>query len=588
MSEVIPSSLSRDGQHRRCGSRQRGRGASAVSAPARRLARRLARCPCWLLALAAGILLPAALAWAEAPPITWQERLYNPEPAADDLILPLPCGGAMAFRPVAIPGRDWLDDRPVELGQADESRGYKEGRRLTHLAGAFSADGEVARHYYIAKYETTRDQYAALSADTCPTPGMRGRLPVTEVSWFDAVDYARRYTEWLLTEAPAALPREEQEPGFLRLPTEEEWEFAARGGLAVDETDFLAPLFPMPDGDLARYAWHESTGSAGGQLHPVGLLLPNPLGLYDILGNAAELTLAPFRLDRRGRPHGQAGGFVSRGGDLFTPPGQLGSAWRQEHNFFNATTGRARALDSLGFRLVVTAPVIVSPARLEAIRTAWSDLARLGGQLSGDVRADAEQAMADLETLAQQSADEALRTRLELIQRDVEQAHASLNEARGRTVRALVRMGAFMGKRVVTDAKRAEVVRGLMTLAQNNFADFRAQAADSPEGPQLVAEAAAALDERLARWQASLDEIEQGLRNSLSYYGDIVVAVGRDYSAAEIAAEQGVIAGELQAKDNAYLIPYADLFEAHLNAYRDAGSADKAQWQVELLALEAD
>ncbi|TVQ86053.1 MAG: hypothetical protein EA400_13860 [Chromatiaceae bacterium] len=533
-------------------------------------------------------LLSAAVARAETPLITWQERLYNPHPAADDLILPLPCGGAMAFRPVAIPGSDWLDDRPVELGQTDASRGYKEGRRLTHLAGAFSADGGAARRYYLAKYEITRDQYAALTAATCPTPGMRGRLPVTEVSWFDAVDYARRHTEWLLTEAPAALPREEQEPGFLRLPTEEEWEFAARGGLAVDETDFLAPLFPMPDGDLARYAWHESTGSAGGQLHPVGLLLPNPLGLYDILGNAAELTLAPFRLDRRGRPHGQAGGFVSRGGDLFTPPGQLGSAWRQEHNFFNATTGRARALDSLGFRLVVTAPVIVSPGRLDAIRAAWSELARLGGQLSGDVRADAQRAMADLHDLARQSQDESLRTRLELIQRDVEQAHASLNEARARTVRALVRMGAFMGKRVVTDAKRAEVVRGLMILAQNNFADFRAQAAGSAEGAPLVAEAEATLNERLTRWQSALAEIEQGLRNSLSYYGDIVVAVGRDYSAEEIAAEQAVIASELQAKDNAYLIPYTVLFEAHLNAYRAAGSPDKAQWQIELLELEVD
>ena len=411
---------------------------------------------------------------------------------------------------------------------------------------------------------------------------MRGRLPMTEVSWFDAVDFSRRYTEWLLTNAPALLPREDQEPGFLRLPTEEEWEFATRGGLAVDDADFLAPVFPMPDGDLARYAWHESTGSAAGELHPVGLLKPNPLGLYDLLGNAAEMTLTPFHLDRRGRPHGQSGGFVSRGGDVFTPAGQLGSAVRQEHNYFNATTGRAKSLDSLGFRLVVTAPVIVSPKRLDAIKDAWSGLP----SLTGDVRADSDKALAELQEVARQTQDEALRTRLELIQRNVEQAHAGLNEARARTVRALLRMGAFMGKRVVTDAKRAEVLKGLMGLAQSNFDAFSKQAQGSRDGAKLIAEARAALDEKMGKWNGMLAEIEQGMTNSLSYYGDMVVSVGRDYGAAEVSTELKVVNEELKTKENVYLIPYANLFAADLDAYRTAGAADKTRWREQLMKIE--
>ena len=538
-----------------------------------------------LLSLAAvlGAGLPPSL--ADPPTITWPEKLYNPVPAPGDLVLPLACGGAMAFRPVAIPGAGLLDDRPVELGQTDDARGYKEGRRLSHLAGAFSEPGAAARRYYIAKYEITRDQYAAVTAATCPTPSMRGRLPMTAVSWFAAVDFSRRYTEWLLTQAVAALPREDQEPGFLRLPTEEEWEFAARGGLGVDEADFLAPLFPMPDGDLARYAWHESSGSAAGELHPTGLLKPNPLGLYDVLGNAAEMTLAPFHLDRRGRPHGQSGGFVSRGGDYLTAPGQLGSAWRHEHNYFNATSGQAKSLDSLGFRLVVTAPVIVSAGRLDAIKESWSGLPSLTG--TGDARADSDRALAELQALARKTQDEALRTRLELIQRNVEQAHAGLNEARARTVRALLRMGAFMGKRVVTDGKRAEVLRGLMRLAQDNFDTFSRQAQGKRDGPKLVAEARGALAEKMDKWKLNLVEIEQGLANSLSYYGDMVVNVGRDYSAAEIVSELKVVEAELKAKDNAYLIPYAQAFARHLDAYRGTGAADKARWQQNLLQLES-
>jgi hypothetical protein len=443
-------------------------------------------------ALTAAFLLMPALGLMAADrdngPITWPEKSYNPMPAADDLVLPLACGGAMAFRPVEIPSGSLLDDRPVELGHTDAERGYKEGRRLSHLAGAFTDAASAARRYYIAKYETTRDQYAALTAATCPAASTRGRLPMTEVSWFDAVDFTRRYTEWLLAHAPDALPKEDREPGFLRLPTEEEWEFAARGGLKVDETDFLAPVFPVSEGDLARYAWFESSRSAEGELHPVGLLKPNPLGLHDILGNAAEMTLVPFHLDRRGRPHGQAGGFVSRGGDAFTPESQLGSAVRQEHNYFNAATGRAKALDSLGFRLVLTAPVIVSSQRLDAIKQAWSGLPTL----TGDAGDDAAQALKDLNQLAEQSQDRALRTRLELIQRDMERSQSAVNEARVRTMRALLRLGAFLAKRVVTDRQRDLAIEQLMVLAQGRFDSFaaglwRALRGRNRRGPQVTA-----------------------------------------------------------------------------------------------------
>jgi hypothetical protein len=517
-----------------------------------------------------------------AEPVSWPEKYFNPTPAPDDLVLPLACGGAMAFRPVEIPSGNLLDDRQVELGHSDADRGYKEGRRLSHLAGAFSDQASAARRYYIAKYETTRDQYAALTAQDCPTPSMRGRLPMTDVSWFDAVDLSRRYTEWLLAHAPDALPREDREPGFLRLPTEEEWEFAARGGLKVDETDFLAPVFPMPEGDLARYAWFESTRSAEGELHPVGLLRPNPLGLYDVLGNAAEMTLAPFHLDRRGRPHGQAGGFVSRGGDAFTPESQIGSAVRQEHNYFNQATGRAKTLDSLGFRLVLMAPVIVSSQRLDAIKQAWSVLPTL----TGDAGDDAAQALADLKKLAEHSQDVALRSRLELIQRDMERSQAAVNEARGRIMRALLRLGAFLGKRVVTDQQRARAIEQLMTLAERRFERFSAEVSGKKGSEAAVDEARASLRDKVAKWESQLAEIRESLANSLSYYGDTVIGVARDFAEQEVGAGIEVVNDEFRLKQNAYLIPYVGRFVAHTAAYRGDGQADKDVWLEDLDRIE--
>ena len=536
------------------------------------------------LGLGLGLGLTSALAESPAPAIAWPEKLYNPAPAPDDLVLPLACGGAMVFRPVEIPSGDLLDDRPVELGQTDAERGYKEGRRLSHLAGAFTDPESAARRYYISKYETTRDQYAALTAKGCPSPSMRGRLPVAEVSWFDAVDYSRRYTEWLLVNAPGALPHEDREPGFLRLPTEEEWEFAARGGLAVDEADFLAPVFPMPEGDLALYAWFESTRSAEGELHPVGLLKPNPLGLHDILGNAAEMTLAPFHLDRRGRPHGQAGGFVSRGGDVFTPEGQLGSAVRQEHNYFNAATGLAKSLDSLGFRLVLTAPVIVSSQRLDAIKQAWSVLPTL----TGDATGDADQALSDLQKLAEQSRDDALRARLELIQRNMEKGQSEVKEARTRTLRALLRMGAFLAKRVVTDQQRARAIEQLMALADDRFQRFAAEVSGKPGSEAAIDEARGSLKSKMAKWQAQLDEIRASLDSSLSYYGDMVIGVGRDYGDDEVRPGLAVVNEEFRLKQNAYLIPYAGRFADHMAAYRLDGQADKAAWLKDLDTIDAD
>ena len=66
----------------------------------------------------------------------------------------------------------------------------------------------------------------------------------------------------------------------LRLPTEAEWEYAARGGKSSHGT-----LYSGSD-DADAVVWHQ--GNAGNRLHPVGSLQPNELGLYDMSGNVWE------------------------------------------------------------------------------------------------------------------------------------------------------------------------------------------------------------------------------------------------------------------------------------------------------------
>jgi formylglycine-generating enzyme required for sulfatase activity len=91
----------------------------------------------------------------------------------------------------------------------------------------------------------------------------RGNRPVINVTWHDA----KAYCEWLSKETG-----EEYD-----LPSEEEWEYAARAGTTT------AYFFGDDPKDLEEYAWYNE--NSDNQTHPVKEKKPNPWGFYDILGN---------------------------------------------------------------------------------------------------------------------------------------------------------------------------------------------------------------------------------------------------------------------------------------------------------------
>ena len=115
---------------------------------------------------AAALLLLAAPAGAAE----WDVRWYDPHPAEGDLVLPLPCGGEMSFRPVDVPtGPGPLDDRGLTVGQAETELGYSEYLRGAYLAAPFPIPGGAGRRFYMGKYDVTRDQYNAI-AGHCTEP----------------------------------------------------------------------------------------------------------------------------------------------------------------------------------------------------------------------------------------------------------------------------------------------------------------------------------------------------------------------------------------------------------------------------------
>jgi formylglycine-generating enzyme required for sulfatase activity len=121
------------------------------------------------------------------------------------------------------------------------------------------------RSFAVGKYEVTQEEWVAVMG-TNPSEFKGPTLPVEQVSWDDAQLFIRRLNAMT--------------GGGYRLPTEAEWEYAARAGTTT-EYPFDAYFDQASD-----YAWILSVSQA--RTHPVGEKLPNEFGLYDTLGNVWE------------------------------------------------------------------------------------------------------------------------------------------------------------------------------------------------------------------------------------------------------------------------------------------------------------
>ncbi len=290
----LPSSAGLDTQ--RLAALRNGETAAAPdNSPAAVLARLKAQ-PLLLAALAAIVVLGAAGWWLTRPAPETHEDVFvavTPAPISSATATPMPAA------------------TPAPAAAFEEMVYVAEGSVLLNADGTDKCQivAVTLKPFYLDKTEVTNEQYALFLAanNAAPPPSWKGglfaagaeKLPVTDVSWEDATAYAA----W----------------AGKRLPTEAEWEYAARGG-----KDWSYPWGPEWRADWANVA--------GKQLQPVGSFAQasGAFGAFDLIGNAAEWTASDYNAcakDEAGSAGSNAANKVVRGGSYESKAAT--AAWRQ-------------------------------------------------------------------------------------------------------------------------------------------------------------------------------------------------------------------------------------------------------------------
>jgi formylglycine-generating enzyme len=183
--------------------------------------------------------------------------------------------------------------------------------------GAFSEDQvsvTLTRSFLLQQNELTIPEWEQFGWNnpiaSSPEWCQEATCPIGGLNWFDVVSYANALSvsegrppcyeligctgapgNELMCESAALLAPSVYDCAGYRLPTEAEWEYAARAGTLTafysgDVTPQPDTGTCYPDSNLEGIAWY--CHNSGGSSHPVGMKTPNPAGLFDMLGNGME------------------------------------------------------------------------------------------------------------------------------------------------------------------------------------------------------------------------------------------------------------------------------------------------------------
>lgn len=195
----------------------------------------------------------------------------------------------------------------------------------------------IEKSFYMSRYPVTQEQWQKMMGNN-PSYFKGKKRPVENISWIEVQAFFRKLNSLKKTDNSYVY----------RLPTEAEWEYAARAGTTTSY------FFGDAESKLKEYAWFLK--NSGLETHSVGLKKPNPWGFYDLYGNVAEWVQDEYHISYKGAPTDERA-WESSFASLSTPVRiRRGGGWngnagccRSAERLF---APQDKKLNSLGFRIV--------------------------------------------------------------------------------------------------------------------------------------------------------------------------------------------------------------------------------------------